>query len=149
MTARPARLVDDALMRDRFVGTADAVRGYLQVLQETARHRELDRELREDVMIVLGEVLNNIVEHAFRAGDGWIDCTVRQIDGRLSVETCDNGLPMPPTLMVHGSLPEIGEAPDDLPEGGFGWFIIHSLVDDMVYERENGRNRLSFSFDMA
>jgi serine/threonine-protein kinase RsbW len=32
----------------------------------------------------------------------------------------------------------------DLPEGGFGWYLIRSLTEELSYRRSNGINRLSF-----
>jgi serine/threonine-protein kinase RsbW len=34
----------------------------------------------------------------------------------------------------------------DLPEGGFGWFMIHSLCKEISFEREHNRNCLTMTF---
>jgi serine/threonine-protein kinase RsbW len=34
---------------------------------------------------------------------------------------------------------------DDLPEGGFGWFLIRELTKDLQYVRHEDQNRLTFS----
>lgn len=102
--------------------------------------------LRDTVTLVLGEVLNNIAEHAVTEENGTILVQMMNENGRLMVQTEDAGCALPVRLLGQQELPDMGTSVDDLPEGGFGWFIIHSLVDDMVYERHGGRNRLSFSF---
>ena len=33
---------------------------------------------------------------------------------------------------------------EDLPEGGFGWFLIRTLTLDLEYERDGGFNKLRF-----
>lgn len=105
--------------------------------------------LRDTVTLVLGEVLNNIAEHAMTDDQGTILVQVTRRNGRVLVQTEDAGSALPVRLLGKQNLPEMGTCVDDLPEGGFGWFIIHSLVDDMVYERHEGRNRLSFSFGFS
>ena len=39
-------------------------------------------------------------------------------------------------------LEALGE--QDLPEGGFGWFLIRELTHDLTYRRDGSRNHLSF-----
>lgn len=37
------------------------------------------------------------------------------------------------------------EGVESLPEGGFGWLIIHGLTRSLVYFREGSRNLLAFN----
>lgn len=137
--------VPDAVLSVRIPATADAVSRDLARILETFERHGVREGLRADLGIVLGEVLNNIVEHAVPQGpEGWIDVEVKCAAGRLQVETVDTGLPLPPQLLSGAALPDMGDTPLDLPEGGFGWFIIHALARDMTYERAGGRNHLSF-----
>lgn len=48
------------------------------------------------------------------------------------------GLCLPPGLQQPVDLLE------DIPEGGYGWFLIRSLTKDLAYHRINGTNHLSF-----
>ncbi|UWQ17720.1 ATP-binding protein [Jannaschia sp. M317] len=139
-----------ALLRQRIPGTAEAVRTHLERLETVTNDHDLGGERCADMLVVLAEVLNNIVEHAFEEQEaGWIDCKISRKPGCFAIETCDNGIPLPPSLLSSGTLPDMGADRDDLPEGGFGWFIVHSLTNDMIYEREDGKNRLSFSLQIG
>ncbi|WP_220750726.1 ATP-binding protein [Jannaschia sp. AI_61] len=134
----------------RFNGTAHAVRSHLQSIEDLARSYNIAKDIYGDVLIVLGEVLNNIVEHAFAdEPDGWIDCKISRHRTHFLIETRDNGTPLPPRLLSAGALPDTGTDLEDLPEGGFGWFIVHTLTDDMIYERLDGQNHLSFSLAIS
>lgn len=99
------------------------------------------------VELVLAEVLNNIVEHAYSDAAGLITLDLRRARGRLCCLLRDEGRPMPAGCLPPGLAPALGPAPAiaDLPEGGFGWFLIRSLTRDLHYDREPGCNRLSFS----
>ena len=137
----------DEVLRCRFPATAPAVSTQIANLQSAFAKRGLAEDLRSDVTIVLGEVLNNIVEHALENVDGaWVMLEVTRENGRLHVETVDRGAALPPALLASADQPKLDVPVDDLPEGGFGWFIIHSLTEDMIYERDDGTNRLNFSF---
>ena len=45
-----------------------------------------------------------------------------------------------PALCVPPHLPK----PEELPEGGFGWYLIQDLTQELCYYREDRRNFLAF-----
>ena len=44
---------------------------------------------------------------------------------------------------------DLDVAREDLPEGGFGWFLIRQLAWDVRYVREGRTNRLFLAIDLA
>ena len=107
----------------------------------------LVQDLTEDCLgtteLVLAEALNNVVEHAYASFPGEIEVELQRDPDQLRVHIADKGLPMPGADPPIGQLPEVG-ALDDLPEGGFGWFLIRTLVQDLTYRRVGGQNLLTF-----
>ncbi len=95
--------------------------------------------------LVLAEVLNNVAEHAY-ADDpfGLVELHVRRLPDRLRCRVIDAGKPMPGGLVPAGEPLPVPGPVDALPEGGFGWFLIHTLATNLVYARRGGRNDLSF-----
>lgn len=98
---------------------------------------------RETAEIVLAEVLNNIVEHAYAGQPGSIVVSLNHNRHGVLVQVRDYGAAFPCHEVPKGDLPSL-EACRDLPEGGFGWYMIRSLVRDLTYQREDGCNHLSF-----
>ncbi len=98
-------------------------------------------EDRSTAEIVLAEVLNNVVEHAYAQGSGLILLTLSLGDGLLHCQVEDEGAAMPGGQAPAGQPPD----PSDLSEGGFGWHLIRTLCRTLRYERADGLNRLSFS----
>jgi serine/threonine-protein kinase RsbW len=128
--------------------TEPAVNGYLASLPKDPAVATLPAKRRDDLVIVLGEALNNIVEHAYEdRGPGAIGITIWIRGPRIEVEITDAGRPLPPRLVRGATLPDISACWEDLPEGGFGWFIIHELTSDMMYERKGRSNVLNFSLE--
>lgn len=99
---------------------------------------------------VLAEVLNNVVEHAYRhGGEGPIELRMVHCGTRLQFDVRDHGEAMPGDTLPGGVLP-VSDGPDEPPpEGGFGWFLIRALARDLSYTRENGQNRLRFHVLLA
>jgi len=95
--------------------------------------------------IVLAEVMNNVVEHAYKMDpDGEIYLSLVQVDGRLQCKSIDFGHPMPDLSLPIGKENDLNCDLQDLPEGGFGWFLIRNLTDNLTYFRENESNMLTF-----
>lgn len=100
--------------------------------------------------LVLAEILNNIVEHGYAGrDDGEIELTIRQKHPLIAGQIRDWGREMPGGALPAARLPEIGNRIEDLPEGGFGWYIVHSLTRDLSYQRLDGCNMLSFSVKLG
>lgn len=97
------------------------------------------------IELVLAEALNNIVEHAYSGTDeGLIEVALSVDDNELAFRITDRGLPMPNGEPPKGTLaPMTGEI-SELPEGGFGWFLIHELAHDLAYVRHESSNVFSF-----
>lgn len=95
-----------------------------------------------NVALVLAEALNNIIEHACAYSKDmqiavkiWMDRT------GVMLKLVDNGREMdnlPVKKEMNGHLVGL----DDLPEGGFGWFLIYSLSEEISYTRTKDRNEL-------
>ena len=106
------------------------VRQALAELRRGLAPMELAPEDEGAIELVLGEVLNNVVEHAYgpgKTGEVEMACTPR--GGALDFEVRDGGRALPGLT---------------LPEGGFGWFLVKSLVTGLRYERRAGCNLLRF-----
>jgi serine/threonine-protein kinase RsbW len=96
--------------------------------------------------LVLAEVLNNIVEHAFSGQpDGRIDIDITTTQSGVTCCIQDNGRAMPGGVLPSGDLPDIGVDLPDLPEGGFGWHLIRSLTSELTYRRSADGNALRFT----
>ncbi len=130
-----ARIVISATMLD--------VRAGLRDLMACPLVHGLSEDCLGTTELVLAEALNNVVEHAYAQFSGEIEVELLRASDQLHFHIMDKGLPMPGAEPPAGHLPEVG-AMEDLPEGGFGWFLIRSLSRDLVYRREGDLNLLSF-----
>lgn len=97
--------------------------------------------------IVLAEVLNNITEHAYGGGTtGDVDMAIDTRNGYLDMRFRDRGRPMPFDRLPRGTRPDCDVT--RLPEGGFGWYLIRQIADNLVYCNLHGQNCLNVSVSL-
>lgn len=126
-------------------GAEDAVRNGLAQTMACIAPLALSADEAGTVELVLAEALNNVVEHALAATEGQTTVEIRGNHGpdglRLSI--IDQGAPMPDGQAPRPQAPDLDVALIHMPEGGFGWFMIHTLAQDVRYARVGNRNHLT------
>ncbi len=133
-----------ATFRLAFKGEVMSVRRALRDVSDWLGQQGIGPSHRGTVQIVMAEVLNNIVEHAyFGTGAGPIALLISDCSTGLAVRVSDKGGPMPGGRLPDGTTPD-GNHPGAMNEGGYGWLLIRTLADDLHYERSGTCNKLSF-----
>jgi serine/threonine-protein kinase RsbW len=104
----------------------------------------LNAEETGAIELVMAEALNNIVEHGYPdpKNGGPISIYCEHGTKGLNIKLVDNGLPMPNGKIPAGLAVNTDVELKDMPEGGFGWFIIKDLAKDVAYTRTLDTNRL-------
>lgn len=105
----------------------------------------VDADAMGRLELVLAEVMNNVAEHATAqgVGSGCMHLCIVMQDSGLSCAITDDGGKLPADCLKPRGLPALD--PLDLPEGGFGWFLIQGLTHSLCYYREDHRNCLAFT----
>ncbi|MEO0633935.1 MAG: ATP-binding protein [Pseudomonadota bacterium] len=134
-----------------FESGAWGVRDALERVKGSLATYGLEPEEIGTVELVLAEAMNNIVEHAYPVADCPGPITVkcaRQTNG-LGFAIEDKGRAMPNGKTPVGMAVDVDVAPEDMPEGGFGWFLIKDLAKDVHYARIDDTNRLTFRISVS
>lgn len=122
------------------------MRKALQTVRAGLRFLCLPEMTLGTVEIVLAEVMNNVVEHAYQnTGQGVIGLTCRARGGLLMFELSDYGQPMPGLSLPGKKHHALCGPMSELPEGGFGWGLIRDMTLSLSYRRWGGRNLLRFT----
>ncbi len=132
-----------------FPATRDQASAGIASLSKGLAAQGLPAEKAGDVRIALAEAINNVVEHAYAGtapANVQVNCRLHR--DRLDILVSDTGNPMPDCHPPSGMPAQIGSVIQELPEGGFGWFLIRQLTSEIRYERRNGCNHLSLRFDL-
>ena len=125
-------------LRLHFLADMVTVRLAIQRAMQTPLLLGLSGDEREKLQVVLAEVLNNIVEHAYHRQPGTVSLALWNQNGRVHVVFEDQGIEMPEGCLPQGAMPPA----TSLPEGGFGWYLIRAFSQRVTYRRIAGRNRL-------
>lgn len=133
------RACDKGGVRLSFGSDPQQVRGALADLRARWIAGGLSAATCERAELVLAEALNNVVEHAFGMADGRIALETCFCPGGIVICLRDEGAPMPGHAIPAAGPPA---DPASLPEGGFGWYLIHSLADELTYLRSGKTNVL-------
>lgn len=138
---------DPHMFRISLPATAEAVAGALERLAVSLQGLSVDPGICGDVAITMGEVLNNVVEHAC------VDMDAAEVTlqggtdkSELYICVCDPGRAFEGDILPEGREVNLAVPVESLPEGGFGWFLIRSLTSGIEYRREHGHNCLTLRF---
>lgn len=118
---------------EEYVALADAIRTFAdetELADKGAAHLEL----------VIEELVVNIIKHGYaddRKGAIIVDAFVAESD--LTITLSDDGDPFDP---VTAASPDIGLDTEERPIGGLGIYFVRTLMDEMQYHRQAGRNVL-------
>ena len=83
----------------------------------------------------------NIVNYSGATGD--IEISLFSDDERVTVEISDDGRPFNPLTELEP--PDVDAPLGDRPIGGLGVHLVRTLMDEMHYSRQDGKNRLAMT----
>lgn len=145
MTKRQSENGDDTLIHLHFASDPESVGGALEHAMTVLAALDLSDDDQSSSELILAEVINNIVEHAYQdRPDGPIELILILKESYVHCALTDKGYPMPAGRIPAQKSHDLNCAVADLPEGGFGWNIIRELGRDIKYRQLNGENHLSF-----
>ncbi|GFO69143.1 hypothetical protein GMLC_27220 [Geomonas limicola] len=103
----------------------------------------LSEEAYGEMEVCVVEAVNNAITHAYRRQDGFkVETAITLHPDRIAFEVSDFG-----TSIIDFAPRTLEFDPEDigsLPENGMGLFIIETIMDEVSYRTEDGRNTLSF-----
>jgi len=141
---QPDKTSDNEL-RFTFASNSMAARAMLHTAISGLRYLDLSDEDSGTIELVLAEAVNNIVEHAYPTNpNGMIRLQITPMENGLLCALSDNGCPMPVGVMTKEHRASLNCDVENLPEGGFGLFLINGLTHGLSYTRKGDMNQLSF-----
>lgn len=116
------------------------VRKLTNILHGFCSEHNLSETLTGQLELILVEAVNNVIEHAYQNKNGFpINTSFEVNPTEVTITIKDEGIAA--ATAIHKStrsMPDINE----LPEGGWGIALIHSLADNVEHFRKNDSNTL-------
>ena len=97
-------------------------------------------ELTFRVSLVIDELVQNVVDYSRQAEPVDVKVEVTSMQEDLVIEIIDEGIPFDP--LTEAPEPDLTSAIEDRPIGGLGVHFTKTLMDNVEYCRESGKNRL-------
>jgi serine/threonine-protein kinase RsbW len=131
----PDRIVDTLVLP----GTSQGVAQAIEAMGRFGIAHALPERVRQDLQVALDEILSNVVRHGLRGREGVFCVSYAVADDAVSVEVVDDAPAFDPLSLPA---PDTDAPLDARVPGGLGVALVSALMDDVRYERREGRNHL-------
>jgi len=97
--------------------------------------------MKNSIALVIEEIFVNIAAHAYEPEEGDVKIRI-ELEGKKSIklEFEDEGKPYDP---LEKESPDVGMTAEQRDIGGLGIFLYRSIMDEVEYKYENGKNILT------
>ena len=121
--------------------TRDELGRIATAIETLGREDDWPDDLVFRVNLVLEELILNIMDYGTDGGDPDISLVVASEEDSITIDLSDRGRPFDP--LTEAPAPDLTAAVGERRVGGLGVHLTKTLMDDVRYSHEDGRNRLS------
>ncbi|MCY3880573.1 MAG: ATP-binding protein [Chloroflexi bacterium] len=121
--------------------TRDELERISGAIEELGQQDDWPDDLVFRVNLVLEELILNIMDYGQDGEDPDISLEIESEDNSISIELSDRGRPFDP--LTEAPEPDLTASVGERRVGGLGVHLTKTLMDDVQYTHEGGRNRLS------
>lgn len=114
-----------------------------QFIEEICEELGLDMELQMNLNLVIEEMVTNVIFYAYpKDVEEEIELLVKSDGKTLTIVLSDQGMEFDPTTRESPD-PDVNPAERDL--GGMGIFIVKNIMNEVTYQRLDGKNLLTMT----
>ncbi len=107
---------------------------------------KVKEDIIEIIKLAVDEICSNIIIHGYKDMEaGWIELRVKIENNDLLMEIEDQGHPFDPVTFNE---PNLSDELDEREIGGLGIYFVKETVDDLIYKREENKNRLTLKMKL-
>lgn len=116
-------------------------------LDECGNMMELPQRCRTELNLGLDELFTNIISYGFEdQSEHQIKFRLSKVGETLVVEVEDDGIPFNP---LEATRPKVARDLESINIGGLGIHLMKNMVDDINYQRIEGRNKVTLRKSVA
>ena len=109
-------------------------------LEDCGNLMELSQKCRSEINLGLDELFTNIISYGFEdESEHQIKFSLAKAEETLVVQVEDDGIPFNP---LDAAGPAVARDLDSINIGGLGIHLVKKVMDDIDYQRVDGRNKL-------
>lgn len=133
--------MEDAAILIRMQPQADQLDTVFKEVHEFAEDAGLPEDLEFQIKLILEEMALNVINYGNKGGTEPIDIRLTSTGETIVVEITDLGKPFDP--LRDAPKPNLDLSLEERPIGGLGLYLVKTMVDEMHYRWEDGRNKLT------
>ncbi len=119
----------------------DELQQITAAVEDLAMKEQWSPDLEFKVNLVLDELGVNIVNYGGEVSV--IEVSLSSEEESITIEITDDGRPFDP--LNDAVEPDTSAPIDERPIGGLGLFFVRTMMDEMHYRREQGKNHLALA----
>ena len=119
----------------------DEMERLASAVEDFGRDDDWPADLTFQVNLALEELWLNVVNHGHTGGFHEVEIELTSEAEAVTIEITDDGRPFDP--LQDAPNPSVNAPVDDRPIGGLGVYLVRTMMDEMEYKREEGKNRLT------
>ncbi len=112
-----------------------------EVLREMGECEDWPPDLVFRVELALEELATNIISYAYEGGKHEFEVTLISEADALTIEIADDGKPFDP--LSDAPEPDLDAPIEERAVGKLGIHLVKTLMDEVRYQRDGGKNRLT------
>ena len=117
-----------------------------QFVEEIGEELNLDMELQMNLNLVMEEMVSNVIFYSYPEGKtAEIELLAESNGKELTFVLSDQGKEFDPTLKDDAN-PDVNPAEREI--GGMGIFIVKNIMNEVTYQRLEGKNLLTMKKDI-
>ncbi len=112
-------------------------------LETFAQDHRIPDSYLQAMTLALDELITNAIAHGYEdEAEHQIIVRLSLMGGSLQAEVEDDGKPFNPLMAPE---PDLTSPIEERPVGGLGIHLVRSVMDQVDYRRESGKNRLTMT----
>ena len=123
------------------VNRIEELRRLAALVEEFGAGENWPPDLVFQVNLVIEEVAINVINYGHDGGLHEIEIALTSELDALTIEVIDDGRAFDPT--EDAKVPDVTLPMEERPVGGLGVYLVRTMMDEMRYRREEGRNHLT------
>lgn len=120
---------------------ADELDAVFDEVQDFANQANLPEGLLFQIKLILEELALNVINYGNKGGTEPIEIGLSAKGETIVLQISDVGQPFDP--MKDAPAPDLTLSLEERPIGGLGLYLVKTMVDEMHYRWEDGRNHLT------
>ena len=127
---------------NRIWSSIDSTRAVNEWFDDFAAANHIDKNVRHKLNMVIDDLIMNIISYAFsEVADPQVEVRLELMASVFAITFIDNGRPFNP---FEAAKPDTSLPITDREVGGLGIHLSRELMDDVTYQRADGRNIVTF-----